>query len=113
MAKHVHKYSKHTHKYRLVPFGNSIKVWSCGLPDCSHYMPTHMSHMIEGKASECWDCANITVMSSDRMKFAITQNEGKILCQDCIDIRRGIPIKSNELADIDAIINDMKAVNRK
>ena len=109
------KKNNHTHKYRLTPLGNTTKVWSCGLPNCYHYQPAHMTHMVEGKASECWDCANITVMSADRMKFAIKENEGRILCQDCMDARIGVVVHGNieDVADIDKIINDMKAVNKR
>lgn len=80
----VHRTRKHIHKYRLVPMNASQKVWSCALPDCNHYMPPNMQHMIEGKASECWNCGKTTTMSTDRMLFAISRNEGKILCQDCM-----------------------------
>lgn len=103
---------KHVHKYRLVEFGINDKVWACGLPDCSHYLPRHLAKMIEGRASECWDCESHTIMSVDRMKFAIANNDSKILCQDCMDKRRGIFVEKEDL-DIDSIIADMKQMNKR
>lgn len=42
-------------------------VWACALPDCSHYMPQHMEHLVNGKATICWQCDEKTVMSPANM----------------------------------------------
>lgn len=104
------KAKRHTHKYRLVPINNSKKVWSCALPDCNHYMPPNMEHMIEGKASECWDCGNTTIMSIARMKYATEHNDGKMLCELCINKREGIEILNDDasLAEILKSIGELK-----
>jgi len=101
------KAKRHTHKYRLVPMG-STRVWSCALPDCNHYMPPNMAQMVEGKASECWECAKTTTMIPDRMKFAIENNEGRMLCQDCINKRKGLYAETeDDVPSIDDVIAQM------
>lgn len=90
------KAKRHTHKYRLVPMNASKKVWACALPDCNHYMPPNMERMIEGKASVCWDCGNETIMSVERMKFAIAENDGLMLCEQCINKRQGFAFTDDD-----------------
>ena len=108
------KAKRHTHKYRLVPMNASTKVWACALPDCNHYMPPNMANMIEGKQSECWDCGKSTTMSVDRMKFAIEHNEGMMLCQDCMDKRRGTFIEPiDDIPDMDSIVALIQKGNKQ
>lgn len=52
----------HRHKYYKGKLGETHKVWYCGLPDCTHYIPKHMESMANGKISTCWGCgADITL----------------------------------------------------
>lgn len=45
----------HRHKYYRGKLGES-RVWACGLPDCTHYIPKHMEQMANNKMSICWGC---------------------------------------------------------
>lgn len=67
---------RHRHKYHLVSLGAS-KVWACALPDCTHYMPSHMSAMVEGKASICWQCGEDMILDKANMK------EPQPRCENC------------------------------
>lgn len=101
------KAKRHVHKYRLVPMNASQKVWSCALPDCNHYMPPNMAHMIEGKSSECWNCSKATTMTTERMQYSIANNEGRMLCQDCILRQQGLYIApEEEVPSMDDIVAD-------
>lgn len=46
---------RHTHKYYRAHL-TFADVWACALPDCTHYMPEHMSTLMNGKRSICWKC---------------------------------------------------------
>lgn len=67
---------RHRHKYHNVVFGAS-HVWACALPDCTHYMPNHMSAMVEGKASICWQCGEDMILDKSNMK------ENQPRCENC------------------------------
>jgi hypothetical protein len=104
------KAKRHTHKYRLVRMGNTM-VWACGQSDCNHYMPPNMEAMVEGKKTECWDCGKETIMSVERMEFGMDMNEGRVLCENCMNKRQGIEIpisELEELSDIDTILAKMR-----
>lgn len=68
----------HTHKYQLRPTG-SQSVWACALPDCNHYMPPHLSSLVEGRTSICWQCEEKFILDSDAMK------ENRPRCLECRD----------------------------
>jgi len=75
-----------------------------------------MQHMIEGKASECWDCNNTTIMSPARMKYAIDSNEGRMLCDDCIAARlegREIVFKDIDDVEMDDILAQIAREGKK
>lgn len=67
---------RHTHKYykKTLSFG---QVWACALPTCNHYMPTHMTELLPGKQSVCWECEGMLVLNELNMKME------KPLCEDC------------------------------
>lgn len=67
---------RHRHKYHLVSLGAG-KVWACALPDCTHYMPSHMNAMVEGKASICWQCGEDMILDKANMK------ESQPRCENC------------------------------
>jgi len=67
--RHVHKY------YRALVAG--IKVWACGLPECTHYMPSHMETLVNGKASICWNCDERMILNPSNMA------DDKPICDDC------------------------------
>jgi hypothetical protein len=58
---------KHVHKYHLVNLA-ATPVWACALPDCTHYMPHHMSKMVPGKMSVCWGCGEDFVLDYTAMQ---------------------------------------------
>lgn len=74
----------HTHQYYTVKVAGT-SVWACARADCNHYMPAHMSDTVKGKRSECNSCNDTTIMTPERMKLAIEKNNGRILCDDCME----------------------------
>lgn len=68
----------HTHKYILRPTGSS-PVWACALDFCNHYMPSHLTSLVEGRMSECWNCETPFKLDSDAMKA----EDGKPFCPVC------------------------------
>ncbi len=73
----ANKAKRHTHKYQHLQM-NFGKIWACALPDCNHYMPIHMSKMVEGKNSQCWGCNNTMILDEENMK------EDRPICDECI-----------------------------
>lgn len=67
---------RHRHKYHLVVYGAG-HVWACAQPDCTHYMPSNMSGMVEGKASICWQCGGDMILDHTNME------ERKPRCENC------------------------------
>lgn len=67
---------RHIHKYYRAPY-NGNKVWACARPDCTHYMPTHMEHFVNGKMGICWTCEEEMILSPGNMKM------DKPLCESC------------------------------
>lgn len=70
------KSPKHIHKYHKVKMFSHF-VWACALRDCNHYMPYHMTDMMPGKASICWECGTDFDLTIHNMK------NDKPLCPDC------------------------------
>lgn len=70
------KAKRHTHKYYQVKISYQT-VWACALPDCNHYMPAHMTHMMPGKATLCWKCEKTTFLDPENLE------RDKPLCEDC------------------------------
>lgn len=62
------KSKRHTHKYRQILIAGT-KVWACALPDCNHYMPQHMTALVEGKNSYCWNCGELFMLDTEAMKM--------------------------------------------
>lgn len=74
---------KHIHKYYKRTIGSQW-VWACGLDDCSHYMPVHMTELLQGKRTLCWnydkgnvDCEKVTLL--DTRNWA----KDKPICEAC------------------------------
>jgi len=61
------KSKRHTHKYHKVLVAGD-PVWACALPDCSHYMPNHMSELVPGRASLCWNCGEKFILDNTNMR---------------------------------------------
>ena len=70
------KAKRHTHKYYKTTLGH-VNVWACGLGDCNHYMPPHLSGMVAGKDTLCWKCNEVTTLDSRTMRM------DKPLCIEC------------------------------
>jgi hypothetical protein len=67
---------RHVHKYHQVNIAGT-PTWACGRPDCNHYMPSHMTALVVGKASICWTCANQIILDLENMK------DEKPICRTC------------------------------
>jgi hypothetical protein len=85
----VMKKLKHNHKYRKVDI-HYAKVFACALPDCTHFMPKNMAHMIIGKVSICWGCEEPFAFSDENLKEEYPK------CQLCKMRDNGV--------DVDAIL---------
>lgn len=70
------KAKRHIHKYHQVQMGYN-KVWACARPDCNHYMPQHMSAMVVGKGSICWNCQGDLILDAENMK------DDRPECREC------------------------------
>lgn len=89
---------RHTHRYRKLP----SQIWACGLPDCTHYMPTNMAEMVEGKQSICWSCNETMIMETKQLKM------DKPICNSCILKAEGIGVDN-----ADAILAFLKQAETK
>lgn len=67
---------KHIHKYHKITLGYG-RVWSCAIPECSHFMPRNMEARVIGKASLCWSCGNQFVLDENNMK------QDRPVCVNC------------------------------
>lgn len=67
---------KHIHKYHKITLGFG-QVWSCGIPECNHFMPRNMTNRVVGKASLCWNCGQQITLNNENMKL------DRPLCADC------------------------------
>ena len=67
---------RHPHKYHKIQLSFG-KVWACALPECSHYMPLHMTELVVGKFSICWKCGEQFVLEPHHLKL------DKPICNDC------------------------------
>lgn len=56
----------HTHKY-IKRQTSSAPVWACSLPDCNHFMPSHLTGLVEGRSSYCWSCDDKFTLDSNSM----------------------------------------------
>ncbi len=81
------KSRRHPHKYRRVDL-EYAKVFSCALPECTHYMPKHMEKTLLGKQAVCWGCDEIFILDSDALKL----DEPK-----CVTCRTGIKPDDTEV----------------
>ena len=90
------------HKYYKVDVAQH-KVWACGLPDCTHYMPKHMENLINGKDSYCWECdAHITLNPSN-------MSENKPRCENCrLGIKPEIEVEAPISPALAAFLNGTK-----
>jgi hypothetical protein len=67
---------KHTHKYHKVDAAGTT-VWACALPECTHYMPDHLKHLVPGKNSLCWNCGESFPLDDRAIKL------DKPVCINC------------------------------
>ena len=67
---------QHTHKY-LKQTTTGSPVWRCMLPDCNHFMPSHLEPLVIGRTSYCWECNDKFILTEQSMK------RNKPLCDDC------------------------------
>lgn len=79
------------HNYYRTDLGTN-KIWACANPDCTHYMPPHLSHLVEGKRSICWQCGEKMTLHS------LNMNEDRPRCDDC---RLGLNV-----AEVDVPLSD-------
>lgn len=65
----------HVHKYILRPT-DSRPVWACAL-GCGHFMPAHLTSLVEGRPSICWVCEEQFIMTIESMA------EKNPRCENC------------------------------
>jgi hypothetical protein len=73
---------RHIHKYYKAKVAGDL-VWACALPDCNHHMPPHMTSLVEGKSSLCWECGGELVLDPEAYKMDRPT---------CISCRSGISV---------------------
>lgn len=92
---------RHTHKYHKMKMG-TVTVFACALSDCTHYMPSHMENMINGKKSICWECGDELIMDPVSMEMRLPK---------CANCRLGVskePEISPSLRDAIAQFTEVK-----
>ena len=67
--KHIHKYQQVHTKFKT--------LWKCGIPSCKHFMPEHLTALIIGRASLCWNCGETFVMTEEKM------SSPRPICNNC------------------------------
>jgi hypothetical protein len=67
---------KHIHKYILRPT-EGRPVWACALMGCNHYMPAHLSSLVIGRTSICWECEQPFQINTLSVK------DVRPKCEDC------------------------------
>ena len=74
---HTHQYYKHyLGGVGVGHLANRRTQWTCGLPDCTHYLPGNMKEPV-GKLSLCNQCMEVFVLDEDNMK------NDKPICISC------------------------------
>ena len=76
---------KHIHRYHKVDTGAG-ELWACSMPDCTHFMPAHYTALLPGRASICWECGEIFILTKENMK----RNQPK--CPECEGITELVSI---------------------
>ena len=86
----------HTHKYIYKNIGSKErprKVYACGYPDCSHFMPT--ISQAKGKETICWQCGDKMILSNDLVRV----RKVKPRCLECRGkVKRAEPEKKMDRA---------------
>lgn len=102
----------HTHKYQLRATG-SQSVWACALPDCNHYMPPHLSSLVEGRTSICWQCEEKFILDEESMKESrprcFTCRDGQFI-ESLSPIINDVIVESNDIDKKKAIEKFMKGI---
>jgi hypothetical protein len=83
----------HIHKYRRGKLGKSYVVYSCVLPDCTHYLP---EDKVVGKKSICWVCEKVTTVYKDKNGVL-----AKPHCKTCTKSK----MKEDDLFDLPPLLN--------
>lgn len=84
---------KHIHKYHQVEF-NGSKIWACALSEeCTHYMPKHLTHLVVGRKSFCWECGEEIILDILNMRDELPR------CRDC-NSERNEALKKLKLYEI-------------
>lgn len=73
----------HTHKYMWVSLKYQ-KVWRCA--DCNHFMPAHLSELVIGRMSLCWDCGSVFKLGESN------KDEEFPICTQCSLEKQGIDL---------------------
>ena len=80
---------KHTHRYYKIKL-QYVEVWACSLPNCTHYVPPHLSALMLGKSSLCWSCGHEFLLDEERKEHAI---EGRPICRNCELKQKGVDLE--------------------
>jgi hypothetical protein len=95
--------AKHVHMYRKVEI-NGVKVFACGLPECSHHMPKHYENLLLGKFSICWKCRETMKLDHDNMQFDFPW------CNNCMKSSISGLSGENEVITNKVIINEHEPI---
>lgn|SRR6188768_3326155 len=72
---------KHIHKYYKSYGPSGQYLWTCAFMDCSHHLPKHYEHTIQGKGTVCWgfdkDCVKEFPLDERALRM------DKPLCEQC------------------------------
>lgn len=88
----------HMHMYNYVDLGYA-KVWSCALPDCTHFIPLSYSRSrieprLIGKLVICFECRESFVVTEE------TLTEDRLRCLECKQgIKKEITDASAQMAE--------------
>ena len=83
----------HVHKYHLRKTENR-PVWACALIGCNHFMPVHLTPLVNGRTSICWGCEQLFVINELNML------NPKPLCDDCSGLNEKLKELNKKLGNI-------------
>src|SRR5690554_3317733 len=96
------------HKYhKVLPEDISkLRLWSCA--NCSHYMPTHLEHLLEGRISICWNCNKTFRLTEESMNHKSEYREAyEPICDSCL--KGWEPKAEKKLEDLIEQLNEGKS----
>lgn len=97
----------HIHKYHYINIGKRDEkryTYACALPNCSHFIPIHMSKLVIGKESYCWQCGEKMIINKQHFR----RKTRKPRCYKCTGkdvVKTSKPIPQGEQIKTEASID--------